>query len=119
MADRHRVFVYGTLLDDACVRRVTGRTFPRQPARLAGHRRCWPRDGHPYLAPDPSATVDGDVLDAIDPAALAALDAYEDEGRLYAREAIDVTTGDGTPVRCWVYRALFAPGGTRGPASDA
>lgn len=113
-----RVFVYGTLLDDACVRRVTGRVFARRRATLAGHRRCWPAGSHPYLAPDASATVDGDVLEGVDAGALAALDAYEDEGRLYAREAIDVTIG-ATAVRCWVYRALFAPRGTPGPASPA
>jgi gamma-glutamylcyclotransferase (GGCT)/AIG2-like uncharacterized protein YtfP len=113
-----RVFVYGTLLDDGCVRRVTGRVFTRRRATLAGHRRCWPPDAPPFLARDPSATVEGDVLDGVDAAALAALDAYEDEGRLYAREAIDVTIG-ATTVRCWVYRALFAPHGTPDPASGA
>ena len=113
-----RVFVYGTLLDDARVRRVTGRVFARRRATLAGHRRCWPKNDPPYLTPDPVSTVEGDVLEGVDAAALAAFDAYEDEGRLYVREGVDVTI-DATRVRCWVYRALFVPRETPGRASGA
>src|SRR5204863_2102712 len=77
------LFVYGTLLDDAEVRRVTGRIFPRRPARLAGHRRAWPRDDYPHLVGDAAAVVEGDLLDGLDDTALAALDAYEDAPALY------------------------------------
>jgi gamma-glutamylcyclotransferase (GGCT)/AIG2-like uncharacterized protein YtfP len=103
------LFVYGTLLDDARVREVAGRTFPRRPAILAGHRRVWPRRSHPSIVPDADASVEGDLLDGIDDRALAAIDAYEDEGRLYVRDDVTVTCA-GTAVRCFVYRARRPPG---------
>ena len=102
------LFVYGTLLDDAQVRTVAGRTFARRPAVLAGHRRVWPRGGHPSIVADPAASVAGDLLDGVDADALAAFDAYEDEGRLYRREEATVTSA-GAPVRCFVYRARRPP----------
>jgi gamma-glutamylcyclotransferase (GGCT)/AIG2-like uncharacterized protein YtfP len=98
------LFVYGTLLDDAQVRAVAGRTFARRPAVLTGYRRVWPRDGYPSIVADPGASVAGDLLDDVDGAALAAFDAYEDEGRLYRREETTVTSGTAA-VRCFVYRA--------------
>jgi gamma-glutamylcyclotransferase (GGCT)/AIG2-like uncharacterized protein YtfP len=101
------LFVYGTLLDDVRVRKVAGRTFRRRPAVLAGHRRVWPPDGYPSIVADAGASVAGDLLDGIDGAALAAFDAYEDEGRLYRREEVTVTCGDAA-VRCFVYRSTAA-----------
>ena len=103
------LFVYGTLLDDAQVRAVAGRTFPRRAAVLAGHRRVWPSGGYPSIVADPDASVAGDLLDGVDETALVAFDAYEDEGRLYRREEATVTTG-GETVRCFVYRARRPPG---------
>jgi gamma-glutamylcyclotransferase (GGCT)/AIG2-like uncharacterized protein YtfP len=103
------LFVYGTLLDDAQVRAVTGRTFARRAAVLGGHRRVWPRGGYPTIVVDPEASVAGDLLDGVDDAALAAFDAYEDEGRLYVRAETTVTCA-GAPVRCFVYRARRPPG---------
>jgi gamma-glutamylcyclotransferase (GGCT)/AIG2-like uncharacterized protein YtfP len=111
-----RLFVYGTLLEDARVRAVTGRIFPRRPATLHGFRRVWPADGYPTVVPDPDAAVAGDVLDDVDAEALGALDAYETVGTLYDRVACVVTCADG-PVRCLVYRARRPHAGTRRPAS--
>jgi gamma-glutamylcyclotransferase (GGCT)/AIG2-like uncharacterized protein YtfP len=99
------LFVYGTLLDDAQVRAVTGRTFRRRPAVLAGHRRVWPTGSYPYLVVDPGSSVTGALLDGIDAKTLAALDAYEDVGNLYVRDEIVVTCG-GESVRCFVYQLL-------------
>ena len=99
------VFVYGTLLDDARVRAVTGRIFSRRRAELRGHRRVWPTGRYPYLVADPSASVHGDLLEDVDPAALEALDAYEDVGTLYIRDEAVVSCG-AEQVRCFVYRAL-------------
>lgn len=104
------LFVYGTLLDDAPVRAVTGRIFPRRRARLDGHRREWPRDDYPRVVPDPAAVVEGDLLDDLDAAALAALDAYEDAPTLYERVET-VVTCDGASVSCWVYRRVPRPPG--------
>ena len=104
------LFVYGTLLDDAQLRRVTGRVFPRRPASLAGHRRQWPPDDHPHLVEDAAAVVEGDLLDDLDETALAALDAYEDVPTLYER--IDaVVRCDGAAVACWLYRRARRPPG--------
>jgi len=105
---QQRLFVYGTLLDEAQLRAVTGRCFDTRPAQLPGHRRVWPHGRYPHLVADPSATVDGLLLDDVDARALAALDTYEDEGRLYVREQTVVSCG-GQPVPCWVYRARRAP----------
>lgn len=98
------LFVYGTLLDDAQVRAVAGRTFARRAAVLAGHRRVWPRGGYATVVADAAAAVAGDLLDGVDDRALAAFDVYEDEGRLYVRDETTVTCA-GAPVRCFVYRA--------------
>jgi len=103
------LFVYGTLLDDARVPAVTGRTFPRRRAELAGHRRVWPHGGYPDLVVDAAASVTGDVLDGLDEPALAALDAYEDAPTLYVRDEVVVRCG-GEGVRCFVYRARRPPG---------
>jgi gamma-glutamylcyclotransferase (GGCT)/AIG2-like uncharacterized protein YtfP len=119
-----RLFVYGTLLDANQLRAVTGRTFPSRPARLEGWRRVRPRGGWPDVVRDPGAHVDGALLDGIDAQALAALDAYEDEGRLYRREDASVTA-DGAPVPCQLYRRAVSRrparrrGGTRRRASGA
>jgi gamma-glutamylcyclotransferase (GGCT)/AIG2-like uncharacterized protein YtfP len=112
------LFVYGTLLDDAQVRAVTGRTFPRRRGELAGHRRVWPRGSYPTVVPDPDASVVGDVLEGLDARTLAALDAYEDAGVLYVRDECVVTCA-GQPVRCFVYRSPRPPAGTRPPTSGA
>jgi gamma-glutamylcyclotransferase (GGCT)/AIG2-like uncharacterized protein YtfP len=104
-----RLFVYGTLLDDACVRDVTGRTFPRRRATLAGHRSVRTAAGYPDVVVDVAAAVAGDVLDGLDADALAALDAYEAVGTLYDR-ATTIVTCDGEEVSCFVYRARRPPG---------
>ena len=112
-----RLFVYGTLLDDDRLQAVVGRRLPRRAARLARHRRIWPAGEYPYLVPDPTASVEGVLIEGLDVRTLAALDAYEAVGHLYVRERV-VVTCDGTRMRCWVYRALGAPGGRPRPASD-
>ena len=89
-----RLFVYGTLLDEALVVQLTGRTFPRIPAVLAGYRREVPPGGYPRIVPAPQARVQGMLLDDVDAAALRAFDAYEDEGRLYRRVTVTVEADD-------------------------
>ena len=111
-----RLFVYGTLLDDARLRAIVGRSLPRRAARLARHRRIWAAGEYPYLVPDPAASVDGVLVEGLDVRTLAALDAYEAVGHLYVRERV-VVTCDGARVRCWIYRALCGPGGRPRPAS--
>jgi gamma-glutamylcyclotransferase (GGCT)/AIG2-like uncharacterized protein YtfP len=97
-----RLFVYGTLRDPECQRAVTGRLFPARPATLRGFRRVDPPGGYPYLVADDGAVVEGVVLGDIDAEALARLDHYEDEGRLYVRRAVTVVV-DGAALACDVY----------------
>ncbi len=85
------MFVYGTLLDDALVERLTGRRLRKAPAVLRGYRKIAPRDGYPYIVPDPAAVVHGCVLYAVDAEALRRFDHYEDEGHLYRRTSVVVT----------------------------
>ncbi|HEV7733364.1 MAG TPA: gamma-glutamylcyclotransferase family protein [Candidatus Binatia bacterium] len=98
-----RLFVYGTLVDRSVQHRVTGRAFPARPARLTG----WVRRTavYPYVVPSPGDGVDGVLLDDVDDASLARLDAYEDAGRLYERRQVTVMV-DGAPVGCDVYVGL-------------
>jgi len=107
-----RLFVYGTLMDEARVLAVTGRTFPARAARLDGYRRNT-SGPYPYVVPAARSHVDGLLLDGIDAASLDALDRYEDEGRLYRRRAVTVLV-DGASVACETYVGAEIRGG-RGP----
>ena len=104
-----RLFVYGTLTDAAQLRALTGRIFPRRAATLPGFARLVPAGGYPDVVPRAGSSVSGILLDDIDPTSLRALDAYEDEGRLYRRTAVEVEV-DGTPVACEVYVGVAALG---------
>ncbi len=86
-------FVYGTLMDDAVVRQVTGRVFQREAAVLRGYRRVQPARGYPYIVSDAQAEVHGVALRDVDSAALLAFDRYEDEGHLYQRTEVTVMVG--------------------------
>jgi gamma-glutamylcyclotransferase (GGCT)/AIG2-like uncharacterized protein YtfP len=97
-----RLFVYGTLTDPAQVQRVTGRDLRRRPAVLDDFVRREPPGAYPWIEPEPGARVDGWLLDGVDADVLAALDAYEDEGRLYHRRPVVVTAG-GRRVACETY----------------
>jgi gamma-glutamylcyclotransferase (GGCT)/AIG2-like uncharacterized protein YtfP len=99
-----RLFVYGTLLDDALVLQLTGRRFVKRPAVLAGYRKHTPAEGYPYIVADDAAEVAGVVLDGVDTAALRALDRYEDEGSLYHRVEVSVSR-DGEVEPAFVYVA--------------
>jgi gamma-glutamylcyclotransferase (GGCT)/AIG2-like uncharacterized protein YtfP len=88
------LFVYGTLMDEELVVQLTGRSFGRVPARLPGYRRIEPPGSYAYIVPDPRGDVVGLLLQGLDQEAMRALDAYEDEGRLYQRTAVDVLIGD-------------------------
>jgi gamma-glutamylcyclotransferase (GGCT)/AIG2-like uncharacterized protein YtfP len=99
-----RLFVYGTLIDPVCVERVTGRRFPSRAATLHGWARTTGQHGYPVIRPAADDAVEGLVLDGIDGDALRALDAYEDEGRLYVRRPVRVRV-DGRSTACQTYVA--------------
>ena len=89
-------------MEPARVERVTGTRFAGRPATLHGWTRTIASHGYPVIHPSPDGTVDGVVLDGLDTAALRALDAYEDEGRLYLRRQVTVLVGE-EPVPCETY----------------
>src|SRR4029077_19574691 len=99
------LFVYGTLMDEARLLAVAGRLFPRRPATLEGFARVTAAHGYPTIVAQPGARVEGMLLENLDAGALAALDAYEDLGRLYARGVAEVVVG-GRRVACEVYVSL-------------
>jgi gamma-glutamylcyclotransferase (GGCT)/AIG2-like uncharacterized protein YtfP len=94
------LFVYGTLLSDDLVRKLTGRVFPKRPATLEDFERVEPPADYPYITPKTGAHVDGALLDGLDAAALDKLDAYEGDG--YARTPVEVVAG-GVRVGCQSY----------------
>ena len=99
------LFVYGTLMDEDTVRRVTGRIFPRARAVLPDFARFHPRGCYAYVLPRRGSEVEGLLLLEIDPASLARLDEYEDEGRLYRRIEVRVVC-DGRERSCFTYCGL-------------
>ena len=88
------LFVYGTLMDDALVVELTGRSFRKEPARLPGYRKIMPEGDYPYIVPDAVQSVDGVVLCDVDDTALQAFDVYEDERLYLRREVTVIVAGD-------------------------
>ena len=102
------LFVYGTLMDEERLEQLTGRRFSRQRAALEGFARVVAAHGYPTIVPQAGARVEGVLIEDVDAASLAALDVYEDEGRLYARRPAEVLV-DGERVPCEVYVSLTPP----------
>src|SRR5439155_660504 len=69
---------------------LTGRRFSRQRATLEGFARVVAAHGYPTIVPQAGARVEGVLVEDVDAASLAALDVYEDAGRLYARRPAEV-----------------------------
>lgn len=110
-----RLFVYGTLKDDAVVQGLLGHRLFGRPAVLAGYRReVDPSIGYPVIYPDDGARVAGKVLDGIDAHALEILDAYE--GDRYRRIVVRVDTIEGRALDAYVYVPAAAPAAEGGPA---
>jgi gamma-glutamylcyclotransferase (GGCT)/AIG2-like uncharacterized protein YtfP len=99
------LFVYGTLMDEEHLEQLTGRRFPRRRATLERFARVVAAHGYPTIVPQAGARVEGVLIEGVDAASLAALDAYEDAGRLYARRPAEVLV-DGERVPCEVYLSL-------------
>jgi gamma-glutamylcyclotransferase (GGCT)/AIG2-like uncharacterized protein YtfP len=95
------LFVYGTLMDNALVLELTGRSFRKAPAQLPGYRKVTPEGDYPYIVPDAAEAVQGLVLRDVDDEALRAFDAYEDE-RLYLRREVTVSVA-GARQACMAY----------------
>ena len=88
------LFVYGTLVNDAYVKIIAGKAFTKEKAVLPSFRKVTPAGGFPYIKPLPGVFVNGFVLRGVDEEALKKFDAYEDEGSLYHRVAVQFWVGD-------------------------
>lgn len=98
----HLLFVYGTLQDPRVIQAVTGRLFPAVPATLRGYCRYRVNDAdYPGVREDACASVEGLLLQEVDSASLAALDAFE--GEYYQRREVEVVMASGIAGRCFCY----------------
>jgi len=98
------LFVYGKLVDDATVRSVLGRVPRYRQALLKGFRRTAHEKGPWVVAePDPTAEVQGRVLEGLSEGEVDRFDKFEgvDLG-LYRRIAVHVEVG-GRRVEAWTY----------------
>jgi|SRR5579884_2007194 len=105
------LFVYGSLLEPACLAGVLGHPHQgeRLRAQLAGYRRVT-LDGYPYpfLVPAADGVVDGVLLEDLTPDELRRLDEYEevDQG-VYRRiqAEVEAWTCGPRPLRrqAWTY----------------
>jgi gamma-glutamylcyclotransferase (GGCT)/AIG2-like uncharacterized protein YtfP len=103
------LFVYGTLMDPQRVAALTGKQFAQVEATLVGFARMESDLGYPFILPSPSAVVPGILLIDIDPVSLYRLDAYEAEGDLYRRQAVEVLVADKSmPAMTYVGHAICA-----------
>ena len=96
------LFCYGSLEFAEVMRRVAGRVFPHEPARLEG----WARNrfrgrAFPGLRPRGWACTPGTLWRGIDEAAAERLDRFE--GELYERRSLPVRTRSGVTVTAQVY----------------
>lgn len=96
------VFAYGTLEIPEIMRAVAGVLPPSRPARLTGYTRGLLVGKHyPGVVERAGAETRGVLYSPVVPAALARLDAFEDD--LYDRRVLAVTTDDGNSVDAYVY----------------
>jgi gamma-glutamylcyclotransferase (GGCT)/AIG2-like uncharacterized protein YtfP len=96
-----RVFVYGTLEIPTIVERVCGCALPQREAVLRGYARFLLKGQcYPAVTEDRKSSVEGSLLEQVNVAVLARLDAYE--GEQYERRALYVEAG-GNELKAWVY----------------
>jgi gamma-glutamylcyclotransferase (GGCT)/AIG2-like uncharacterized protein YtfP len=97
-----RLFVYGTLQNDAVVQELLGHRLFGRPAVLKDfHRTIDPAIGYAVVRPLDGASVAGTVLDGLDEKSLAILDDYE--GSQYRRIVVQVHTVEGRVLDAYVY----------------
>lgn len=97
----YSVFSYGSLLFADVMQAVTGKLFPSQSATLREYARyCVRGASYPGIVPTPGASVEGQLYQDVDPAAVKHLDFFE--GDLYERVPVGVDTDAGI-VRAQTY----------------
>ncbi|MBZ0257089.1 gamma-glutamylcyclotransferase [bacterium] len=99
----HRLFVYGSLRDARVYLNVVGEPKPDGCSAVLQDFDFGPEiDGYPAIVPKIGASVNGELLDDINDAALAKIDCYEDNGVDYHRIKLWVATGE-TRAQAFVY----------------
>lgn len=97
------LFVYGTLLIDEVIHRVTGRRFPSCKALLSDYARVrLRRSPYPGILPCMGAAVEGLLYFEVDDESLSRIDAFE--GRIYERIGVKVATDTGARYRSQAFR---------------
>jgi gamma-glutamylcyclotransferase (GGCT)/AIG2-like uncharacterized protein YtfP len=99
------LFLYGSLRDSRIFQSVCGFAFARkaskvdektlfaEPAFLPRHRRVSPDNVYWYAVATPNARIEGLLIHAVPPSAMAAIDHYE--GKRYRRQTVHVHTAQG------------------------
>ena len=88
------IFTYGSLLFTEIMQAVTGKLFPSQSAVLRDYARYRVRGAnYPGIVPAPGLSVEGQLYQDVDQAAVEHLDFFE--GDLYRRISVDVDTESG------------------------
>ena len=96
----NHVFGFATLTNPVVRFVVVGRHVPAEPAQLRG----WARDRR-NIHDAPDMVLDG-VRFTVTPSELERLDRYEQTGRKYRRDLMELEDGS----FAWVYRLIGAPG---------
>lgn len=99
-----RLFVYGTLRDVDRQRGWLGREPQSRPARLEGYRQTpHPFGPWPAARPDPSASIEGLLLEELSEKDLTRLDEYEGVREGLYRRVLAVATAGGERLEAFVY----------------
>ncbi len=96
------IFVYGILMEEFLLYRITGKHFPTSPAHIKNFDKFISHLGYPYIVPSVGSWVDGFLIRDVDAESLRKIDAHEDEGQLYFRKQLTAIYGD-EKCACEVY----------------
>lgn len=99
----HRLFVYGSLRDARVYLNVVGEPKPDGCSAVLMDYDFGPEiEGYPVIVPKIGESVDGELIDGVSDAALAKIDAYEDNGVDYHRIKVWPATSE-TRAQAFVY----------------
>lgn len=99
---RFNVFCYGTLEFDAVMKKVTGATFPAEPATLIDYARYMVKGApYPAIIQEHGAVTEGTLYHGLTAQHLQRMDEYEDS--LYDRIKSEVLTKKGELIAVQIY----------------
>jgi gamma-glutamylcyclotransferase (GGCT)/AIG2-like uncharacterized protein YtfP len=91
----HNIFVYGTLMSELIINKLTGKTFRWQPATLNGYKRFCVKDcDYPAILTDVYSVTKGLLIENLDDLSLDIISFYE--GDEYEKKKVTVSI-DGKP----------------------